>query len=97
LAAFSVADQNGDGRLSYSEARAQLPGLTRGQFDALDTNQDNLLSRAELGDIVPPPAGCPGAKSGGPGGWSDLMGDLFLLGAAMLTLVAWSAARTATP
>ena len=76
-----VTDANGDGRLSFSEARAQLNGLTRAQFDAMDTNQDGLLSRAELGDVVPPPPGCPAGKSALP-----QLGDLFLLGVALLAL-----------
>jgi hypothetical protein len=67
--------------LSFSEARAQLNGLTRAEFDAMDTNQDGLLSRAELGEVVPPPAGCPAGKSVLP-----QLGDLFLLGVALLAL-----------
>jgi hypothetical protein len=85
LAAFADADLNGDGRLSYSEASAELNGLTRSQFDALDTNQDNLLSRAELGE-TPEPTGCPASKV-----VTHNLGDLFLMGVALLALFAGNA------
>jgi hypothetical protein len=74
--------------LSFSEARLQLSGLTRAQFDAMDTNQDGLLSRAELGEVIAPPTGCPAGKSALPP-----LSDLFLFGLTLLVLCECSTAR----
>ena len=48
LANLAVNDANGDGQLSYGEAVAAVPCLDRETFDALDTDENGLLSQAEL-------------------------------------------------
>ena len=48
---FVSLDQDGDGRLTFSEATQTLKGVPTGaelQFAALDANRDGLLSPAEL-------------------------------------------------
>jgi len=49
-AAFRAADGNGDGKLSFVESAAALPGLTQALFDSLDTNGDGQLTPGELGN-----------------------------------------------
>jgi hypothetical protein len=51
----------------------------------MDTNQDALLSPAELGAPAEPTGGCPAGKSTLPG-----IGDLFLMGMALMVLGAVS-------
>ena len=41
------ADANGDGKLSFEEARAAFPKLTRERFNQMDRNQDGFLSRED--------------------------------------------------
>ncbi len=48
-ALFEEADTDGDGKLSWEEALAAVPSLSRAVFDELDTNTDGYLDRAELG------------------------------------------------
>ena len=84
---FDELDINEDGFLSFSEAQARIAGLMRSEFDALDTNEDGLLSKDEL-DKTPPvnPGGCPASKLALP-----RLGDLFLLGIALVVLLGTSA------
>ncbi len=80
------ADANADERLSFEEAAAAVPGLTRAQFDALDTNHDGLLASDELGnDDFSGCAGRHGNKSGfNTVSFGRRMGDLFLAGLGFL-------------
>jgi hypothetical protein len=41
------ADENGDGELSFEEARKAFPNLTRQGFDKRDRNGDGVLSPAD--------------------------------------------------
>lgn len=85
-AGFNAADTNGDGRISYAEALAAIPGLTLAVFNELDTDGDGALARAELGLDAEP--GCFGCQKSG-FTLIDLkkrMGDLFLAGLALSLL-----------
>lgn len=42
------ADANGDGRVSWSEARKTAPGISQERFNNLDRNGDGLLSKADV-------------------------------------------------
>ena len=89
FAAFADLDVNGDGQLSYMEAEAALSELTRGQFDALDLNRDGRIEISEL-EEESAPVGCQAAKF-----VRGYLGDLFLLGLTLTTLMsvglAWRA------
>lgn len=39
------ADKDGDGKVSFEEAQAAFPGMTREKFDERDRNKDGFLSR----------------------------------------------------
>ena len=69
-----------------------LPLLTNAQFNALDRNDDGFLSPSELAAQVVQPSGCcqTGKSYRGPAGY---VGDLFLLGLALVTLLGWNAGR----
>jgi Ca2+-binding EF-hand superfamily protein len=41
------ADQNGDGKLSFEEAKTAFPNLTKEKFDKRDTNGDGFLSKED--------------------------------------------------
>ena len=43
-----AADANGDGRVTFDEAKAAFPKATREQFNKMDRNQDGVLSRADM-------------------------------------------------
>ncbi len=58
--AFQQADMNGDGRLSFGEAAAAVPGLTQAVFNALDADGDGQLSPEESG--VRFESGCTGCR-----------------------------------
>jgi hypothetical protein len=93
--AYDTADTNGDGTLSFDEAEAAAPGLTRTTFDALDTNGDGQLDAEELGADAG--SGCAGCQ-GGKGGWLPLgpgktLGDLFLLGLGLMGATAMAGMR----
>ena len=88
-AGFSAADTDNNGMLTFEEAVAARPQLTRALFDEWDTNNDGNLTQAEL-DAVNRPVGCPLGKS--TRDVTRALGDLFLLGIALLTLLGWSAA-----
>lgn len=87
-------DTNGDGRISFAEALAGIPGLTLAVFNELDTDGDGALGRAELG--LDEEAGCLGCQKSG-FTLIDLkkrLGDLFLGGLA-LSLLAVNGRRKA--
>lgn len=44
------ADTNGDGRITFDEAKAGYPQLTRQQFNRLDRNGDGVISREDRRD-----------------------------------------------
>ncbi len=48
LAKIRAVDANRDRAITFEEATAQFPNLTREQFNALDRNGDETLSRADL-------------------------------------------------
>ena len=87
-ALFDEADTDGDGKLSWEEALAAVPSLSRAVFDELDTNTDGYLDREELGI-----GGCGscGCQKGGmtPGGLKQRLGDLFLSALALSVLAAF--------
>ncbi|HPO12141.1 MAG TPA: PhoPQ-activated protein PqaA family protein [Candidatus Hydrogenedentes bacterium] len=45
---FAALDTNGNGGLSYAEARVQYPGMTEQTFTRLDLNADGVLKRFEM-------------------------------------------------
>lgn len=45
---LAAVDTDGDGRVSFTEAQADLPGLTQTLFDGIDDNGDGFLSDREL-------------------------------------------------
>ena len=92
LSNLQAADTNGDGQLSFTEAVAQIPGLTASQFDTLDTNSDGGLSDAELraapnGDTTD--GGCVLAKRVYNDTLAKWYGDSFLLGLTLTLLAGW--------
>ncbi len=44
---FDKADANGDGRVTFEELVAAMPGVTEDKFKAADTNGDGALSSEE--------------------------------------------------
>ena len=81
LAQFDTLDLNGDGSLSYAEALGRVADLSQEEFDALDTDDNDDLSLAELGGSEPTPTGCLGSL--GQKSLQDYMGDLLLLGLSL--------------
>lgn len=49
---FDLVDTNKDGKISYEEAVAQYPTLTRDTFDSADTNKDGYIDKTEAGVVV---------------------------------------------
>ncbi len=58
------------------------PALSTDEFEELDANSDGFLSLAELEAQIEGPSGCNVATK-----LRGTLGDVFLLGAALLTLV----------
>jgi beta-lactam-binding protein with PASTA domain len=89
-ALFEEADTDGDGKLSWEEALAAVPSLSRAVFDELDTNTDGYLDRAELG-LPEEGCGACGCQKGDmtPGGLKQRLGDLFLSALALSVLAAF--------
>ncbi len=84
-ASFEEADTNGDDVLTYEEASAVCPDLTRLIFDMLDTNGGGVLDRRELG-LGDEGCGFGCSKARRTSEWiKSSMGDVFL---GALTLVA---------
>ena len=86
--AFSSADSNGDGTVSYVEALDHLPGLTEAVFNAVDSDGNGQISLAEAqAGSGSGCAGCSGGKSlFTPGNLKKSFSDLFL-GALSLTML----------
>lgn len=82
---FEEADTDGDGKLSWEEALAALPSLSRAVFDELDTNTDGYLDRDELGLGGCGACGCQKGDMT-PGGLKKRLGDLFLSALALSVL-----------
>jgi hypothetical protein len=57
LNAFDEIDLNGDRRLTYDEAKQELPDLDAEMFDALDADGDGEISLRELRDFLNKPQG----------------------------------------
>lgn len=53
-ALIPIVDSDGSGSVSFDEARAIVPPLTRGLFDYLDTNGDGAISASDFGGQEPP-------------------------------------------
>ncbi len=93
--AAAVSDANGDGRLSFEEVSAAVPGLTQDVFDEFDTDGDGQLDTAELGsDEYSGCSGCRDGKSGaGCPGLGKLLSDLFLTGLGLTGMAVLSISR----
>ncbi|MBI2433140.1 MAG: DUF1565 domain-containing protein, partial [Candidatus Hydrogenedentes bacterium] len=93
---FSAADTDDDGRLSFTEARAQVPALTQAQFDQIDTSNDGLLAQAELEAVLEVDDGglfnC--RRTLRSLGIKGAFGNLFLAGLAFVCLQAGRRNRT---
>ncbi len=91
LLEFDGADTNNDNLLTMAEAQAALGQITQADFDQIDTNSDGFLSQAELTAVGEggPIIGCPLSS----GAVEKNLGDLFLLGTAILGLLAMDTRR----
>lgn len=49
---FNSVDTNKDGKISYEEAVAKYPTLTRDTFNSADTNKDGYIDKAEAGVAI---------------------------------------------
>ncbi len=94
-ASFDAVDTGGDGQISYAEASAALAGLPQSVFNAVDTDGNGQISRAEAGlDSGGGCAGCSGGKSAFiPGTMKKVLGDMFLGGFSLMTLLAFEKHR----
>ena len=90
---FDAGDADDDDSLDFEEAQNLLAGLTLAEFNALDQDGDNELTRAELkaAGVVPPRAG--GCFKAGKMlvDIKTIFGDLFL--AALMGIVLLSTSR----
>jgi hypothetical protein len=94
LAAFEAGDANDDGLLSMTEAMTLNSGLTTSDFESLDTDADGFLSEAELeAQNTPEAGGCVFSGGGAASKAKEHITDFFLLGMAMLTLLALGRSR----
>ena len=84
LAQFDTLDQDADTALTYTEIHARFADFTQQEFEALDTNQDGLLTPTELGENEEVPTGCFGQLRGK--SLRDHLGGLFLIGSALILL-----------
>jgi len=95
LEGFTAADTDHSGGLSQAEAVAAVPGLAQAQFALLDANGDGQLTQSEINQFLNPSSGgCNCGKADFTlNGLKSRMGDVFLAGLALLTLMAFSARR----
>lgn len=96
---FNDADTNGDNRLTYTEARGIVQGLTNAQFFEYDIDNDGYLEQDELEEILAGPskkcgifAGCDKAKTS-----SEMvgkfLGDWLLVGISLIVLASISSMK----
>jgi hypothetical protein len=78
---FDDVDTDNNGKVSFAEAQAALPGLTQASFDEVDTNGDGQISRKEADAC----GGCFGCAPAG-GGVLRHLSDLFLGGLALFMM-----------
>ena len=90
--AFASTDANDGNRLTVNEARAAYPALTTDQFEDLGTSGDGFLSLPELEAQLEDPSGCNAATK-----VKHSLGDVFLLGAALLTLAGFARSSRRLP
>ena len=101
LDSFDSADVNLDGLLDINEARSIVSDLTDGEYNSLDTDNDRFLSMSELGSPGEGEGegefGCCSPVGGVTASKADIiellrraLGDLFLLGIALIALVSFS-------
>lgn len=86
-------DANDDGQLTPEELQAAAITLSQAQFNALDTDNSNSLTQAELinAGAIPPPTGC--ACPQATNTLNQLFGDLLTISLAALLLLATTALR----
>jgi len=90
---FAGADVDSNQLLSIEEARTLYSALTQEEFDELDLDSDGFLSEAELDErLNPAPTGCCN-NDATTKGLRDFLGDLFLLGIALVALAGWQSFR----
>jgi hypothetical protein len=87
LGVFAASDTDGDSSLSYNEAQAALPNLTQAQFESLDTNNDGILTKDELQEIVNKKWSCGSCEKNNAKSLSDILGDWLLIGVGLLILL----------
>ena len=85
-----ATDTNEDDLLSIEEARVTYAQLTNADFATLDRDDDGFLSLAELQAQLEPTTGCCEAGKA-QAKLQHYLGDFFLLGVALMTLLGWSA------
>jgi len=92
--AFALADTNGDGLLSITEAQTAQPELTTAEFMAIDYDGNGKLSQSELADYLGINTGCTCNKSDFTlGGLQKRIGDFFLAGLSLAVLTLLAARR----
>lgn len=52
LAKLKAADTNGDGKVTYEEAKAAFPKMDQARFNKLDRNGDGVLTREDFAEAA---------------------------------------------
>jgi len=85
---FGNVDINNDNQLSFAEAMASESTITQGQFSTIDTNNDGFITPEELERyLTPEMVGCKLKKNNLGAKFGEMMGDIFLVGLTLLSLV----------